>query len=207
MKDLNRQTYNKIAEDWHKDHVNDTWWIAGTEKFSSYLEAGDKILDIGCGSGIKSDFFTKKGFNVLGVDLSENMVDIARKNYPKSRFEVGDIENLGKFPQKFNGVFAQAVLLHVAKSKVSEVLRSFKDALLPQGYLYIAVKQLRPGGSQEEVVTENDYGYDYQRFFTYFTVPEIKQLIVDAGFDIIFEETSTATNKTDWIQFIGKTNG
>lgn len=41
-----KATYNKIAEDWQNDHTTDDWWVSGVDKFISFLEKGDKVLDI-----------------------------------------------------------------------------------------------------------------------------------------------------------------
>jgi len=42
--------------------------------------------------------------------------------------------------------------------------------------LYIAVREKRPGRVEEEIKNESDYRYPYQRFFSYFTLDEIKKM-------------------------------
>ena len=49
--------------------------------------------------------------------------------------------------------------------------KKFKNKLNPNGVLYLAVKEKRK--VEEEIATENDYGYEYERFFSYFTLDEI----------------------------------
>jgi len=49
-----RNTYNKIAKDWNKDHSGDDWWIKGADNFLSILPKGASVIDIGCGGGYKS---------------------------------------------------------------------------------------------------------------------------------------------------------
>ncbi len=56
-----KSTYNRIAEDWIKDHDRDTWWYEGTDKFLSLLPKGANILDVGCAGGIKSRYLTDNG--------------------------------------------------------------------------------------------------------------------------------------------------
>ena len=64
-----KDTYNKIAYQWHEDHQNDDWWQAGTNVFISYLHNGQSVLDVGCGGGTKSKYLASKGLKVVGVDF------------------------------------------------------------------------------------------------------------------------------------------
>jgi len=67
------------------DHKNDIWWLEGTGSFCSLLKKGDKVLDVGCGSGLKSKYLYSKGFDVTGIDLSDKLIDIARRESPRYR--------------------------------------------------------------------------------------------------------------------------
>ena len=86
-----KETYDKIAEDWHSDHKKDDWWIEGTDKFISYLSKGDLVLDVGCAGGIKSKYLMQKGLNVVGIDFSEKMIEIAKREFPNGEFLVKDL--------------------------------------------------------------------------------------------------------------------
>ena len=46
------------------------------------------IIDLGCGSGIMAKELVKKGCNVYGIDVSKEMVNIAKKNVPAAKFKV-----------------------------------------------------------------------------------------------------------------------
>lgn len=198
-----KDTYNKIAEDWVKDHSSDTWWVEGTNKFVLFLKPGDSVLDVGCGPGVKSKYLFDKGFDVFGVDLSEKMVEIAQREVSKATFLVADIKNLGGVQQLFEGVFAQAVLLHIPKLDVPIVISELKSKLKTRGYLYIAVKERLLDGKEEEIVTENDYGYEYERFFSYFTLAEIQKYLIDSQMEICYENIASS-GKTNWIQVIAQ---
>ena len=95
----------------------------------------------------------------------------------------------------------QAVLLHIPKSEVREVVRELRNKLNDGGYLYIAVKERRENEKDEEILKENDYGYEYERFFSYFTLSEIKRYVSDAGLGISYEKV-TLSGHTNWIQMI-----
>lgn len=196
-----KATYNRIAEDWFKDHHEDTWWIEGTDKFVSLLKPGSLVLDVGCGTGVKSQYLLDKGLKVIGIDFSEKMIEIAKREVPGATFHVADIKDLSGLQETFDGVLAQATLLHIPKAEAGDVVKGLRDKLNNGGYLYIAVKEKRENGKEEEILKEDDYGYEYERFFSYFTLPEIKKYISDAGMEVCYENVSLSGH-TNWIQVI-----
>ncbi len=197
-----RDTYNKIAEDWYKDHL-DEWWIPGAEKFLSFLKKGDRILDAGCGPGIKSGFFVDRGFKVLGVDFSEKMIEIAKRDFAQARFSVLDLHEVEKLEGKFDGIFLQAVLLHFPKKEAKNILRKLTHKLESGGILHISVKEIWENQPEEQIRREDDYGYEYERFFSYYTLDEIKGYFDELGFEVVHKNKAT-WGKTGWIQAIGK---
>jgi SAM-dependent methyltransferase len=198
-----KSTYNKIAEEWVKDHDKDTWWQEGTDAFLSLLPKNSKILDVGCGGGIKSRYIANKGYQVTGIDFSEKMVGIAKRESPELNFKVIDIYELEKYETIFDGVFAQAVLLHIPKKEIMKVLVKMKDKLNPDGLLYIAVKSIKEDGLEENVVKEEDYGYEYERFFSYFNIDELKEYIKKLNMELIWEG-KTNSGRAGWLQVIGR---
>jgi len=202
MVDL-KSTYNKIAKDWAKDHSKDTWWIDGTDKFLSLLEPKASILDVGCGSGYKSKYMDEKGFNITGIDFSKEMIRLAKKKAPSAKFFTRDINKPLRFGNSFDGIFAHAVLLHIPKKEVTAVLKNIIGLLKTGGFFNVAVKEIWPDQKEEEILKENDYGYDYERYFTYFTSDELKKYIRDAGLEVVAADIKTS-GKTNWIQIIAR---
>lgn len=198
-----KETYDRIAEDWHRDRQHDDWWIEGTNTFISFLQKGDIVLDVGCGGGTKSKYLTKHGLRVVGIDFSEKMIEIARRGVPSETFIVLDLNEADTLEYLFDGVFIQAVLLHISKKDIQESLRKAMERLKLGGYVYIAVKEKKPQGVEEELKTENDYGYPYERFFSYFTVGEIESYLRNIGLEIVCSKISTSGH-ANWIQVIGR---
>jgi cyclopropane fatty-acyl-phospholipid synthase-like methyltransferase len=198
-----KATYNRIAQDWDADHEKDDWWIEGLNAFVSLLRPGATVLDVGCGSGIESEILVEKGLQVTGMDFAENLLAIAKRRLSKGKFLLVDLYDLSSLNKKFDAIFAQAVLLHIPKKDVREIIHSLNEKLIPGGYFYVAVKEQREGEKEEELVKENDYGYEYERFFSYFSMEEVRQFFLDEGMKIVYE-SAAHSGRRNWIQIIGK---
>ncbi len=198
-----KETYNKIAEDWVLDHNDDDWWQEGTDYFLSFLPKEASVLDVGCGGGIKTKYISEKGHRVLGIDFSEKMIGIAQRENPGVEFAVVDMYDIDKIAETYDGIFVQAALLHIPKTRALEVLTKMNDKLNKDGLLYLAVKGIRDDGAEENIVKENHYGYEYERFFSYFKLEELKDYFGQLGLLVVWEENKKS-NKTNWIQIIGK---
>jgi 2-polyprenyl-3-methyl-5-hydroxy-6-metoxy-1,4-benzoquinol methylase len=200
-----RETYNRIAEDWHKDHLHDDWWIQDIDTFVKKLPPGAHVLDVGCGSGVKSKYLIEHGLRVTGIDISEKLLDIARREAPQGDYRVFSMTDLDVMSEMFDGVFAQASLLHIPRIDAGEVVRKMSRRLRPGGLLHIAVKETRDGKPEEGVQKESDYGYEFERFFSYFTMDELEKYLTDARLSIVSKFRSPAkSGKTVWLQIIGK---
>jgi len=202
-----KDTYNKIAENWHADHSSDDWWVEGTDTFISFFKDGDLVLDVGCAGGVKSRYLIKKGLKVLGIDFSENLIKIAKKEVPEAKFLVLDINDINTLEENFDGIFMQAVLLHIPKEEAEDILRKSVEKLKQGGYLYIAVKEKIPGGVDEETKTDNDYGYEYERFFSYFSLEDFEGYFKNLGLKMVYKNVlppSRTARKSNWMQVIGK---
>ncbi len=200
-----RDTYDRIAQDWHHDHTADDWWIEGTEKFSSFLPEHGSVLDVGCGAGNKARFMSDRGFRVMGIDFSEELLKIARAEASAAEFKNIPMEDLDLIPETFDGVFAQASLLHIPRADAANIVKKMAARINDGGYLYLAVKETREDKPEEGVTRENDYGYDYERFFSYFTLSELVSYMMNAGLETVWQQRNpNPSGKTVWLQIIGK---
>ncbi|MBI4458196.1 class I SAM-dependent methyltransferase [Candidatus Uhrbacteria bacterium] len=201
-----QSTYNRIAEDWHKDHLGDTWWQESMDEFCRQLPHGAEVLDVGCAGGVKTDLLRRRGFRATGIDLSDGLIAVAKREFPESEFRHLDMRDVGSLGKKFDGIYALAVLLHMPKAEIDQVLAGWAAAMKPDGRLFLGVKERREGQPEEDVIEETDYGYSYQRFFSFFSPDELRQRLHRAGLDIVCER-SDLTGNTRWIKIISKKRG
>lgn len=108
------------------------------EAFLKKLPSHAHILDAGCGVGRDSKYFLNRGYRVTAFDASEEMISIASKetglNVKKLMFQ--DMN----FDEIFDGVWAQASLLHMSYQETREVYEGIYRALNPGGIFYASYK-------------------------------------------------------------------
>jgi trans-aconitate methyltransferase len=114
----------------YQDQHSFVWRFGASLVETLNPQPGERILDVGCGTGQLTAEIARSGATVVGLDSSAEMLAEARKNYPDLTFVEGDAASFG-FPETFDAVFSNAVLHWV------------KDA---DGAANSIAQALRPGG-------------------------------------------------------------
>ena len=84
--------YDRIALWWQEQHLDSTYGIAALERATRFTENRSTALDVGCGSsGRFIDVLIKHGFTPSGVDVSAEMISLARQRHPDVAFYAADI--------------------------------------------------------------------------------------------------------------------
>ena len=152
--------------------------------FIDNIETGAKVLDIGCGNGALAYDVAKnvEGVEVVGIDLSEKNIQIARKDFAATNIEyvVGNAEK--DLPErKFGAVILSNVLEHIERRV--ELLQKIKAKYNPNKIL-IRVPMF---DRDWRVPLKKEVGVDYRLDETHFieyTFEEFQKEIRDAGFKI-----------------------
>lgn len=163
------------------------------DQFAKLLSEGAKILDAGCGGGRDTDLLSKKGLKAVGLDLSSGLIKVARKTFPELEFIEGNMLSLPFPDSDFDGIWSHASLLHLETTEeVTIALSEFHRVMKHQAILHVLVKA-QTGESKTAVVTDSLSKHD--RFFQYFTKPELQSLLNDSGFDLISIEQYKETDR------------
>jgi len=197
-----RKTYNRIAQDFTDEHYSNTWDDDYLRLFANSLLKGAKVLDLGCGAGNDTAKLDKMGFATEGIDLSDKLIEIVKQKTPNLKFVQGDMLKLPYKDASFDGVFAKASILHIAKEDVPKVLAEIKRVLKPKGIVHIAIK----GGEGEGLINEDDYGYKYQRFFSYWKMEPFVELLKKQSYKIVRKEVwrRTPESYTIWLKILAQ---
>lgn len=152
-------------------------------QFSSLLLTGNKVLDVGCGSGRDTQFLRDEGHEVIGIDASSGMIEEA-KRLVGGDFRLMDMKKLDFSENSIDGLWCCASLLHQPKNNLSSTLREFHRVLKNGGVAYIALKE-----GIGEMVIRTPNALNEPRFFAFYSQEEIAKALKIEGFNIISSES------------------
>lgn len=159
---------------WYQDHTAEfiarTADVDMTPHYSRFLEhvvPGGRILDLGCGAGKASLYFTQKGYQVLAVDGCQELCDFTHRRVgcPVRHMFFEELD----YTDAFDAVWACASLLHVCKADLPGIFCRIHRALKPGGVFYASFKY------GEEEREKNG------RLFSDFTEKSLRALTETAG--------------------------
>ena len=186
---INKSFYNNYAEDFSK--TRDNVWKS-FYKLKDYVNRNDSILDIGCGNGRLASLFDENEY--LGVDFSQNLIDIAQSKYENKKFLVKDVTEKGWFSDigTFNKIFAIAIIHHIPSYDLR--LNFFKDVyriLKKRGFFIFSCwdfsykKDLRSIGDNDFLMNWKDE--NNARYIHLYSQEEIMDIIENSRFKIYDE--------------------
>jgi SAM-dependent methyltransferase len=124
--------YDAVSEWWHRHHLHSTYGVPALEKALQFVQHPQYALDIGCGSGGRLlGRLEAKGCAVTGVDLSGEMLNIARSNHPGAVFHQLDFMDFTS-DKLFDVILAWDSLFHLASAKQEAAVLKM-CALLKEG--------------------------------------------------------------------------
>lgn len=142
-------------------------------------EGGGRVADIGCGPGRVTAHLHGLGLDAFGIDLSPQMIALARERYPHLRFEVGTMTALELPDEELGGIVAWWSIFHTPPEALPVVFAEFARTLAPGGYLlagfHVGDEELRP---------ERAYGHPVS-YTAYLLPPEkVVTWLAEAGLTV-----------------------
>jgi SAM-dependent methyltransferase len=163
--------YDAIASRWDRGMIDSQYGLAYLRRAMALASRRGSALDVGCGSGgrIVSELLGN-GFDVLGIDASEQMVELARRKHPESPFLVEDI-CIWTPPEPADLVIAWDSIFHVPYREQRAVVHKLCRSLASGGVLLFTA-----GGSDGELSGEM-HGHT----FTYSSLADAEYLEIING--------------------------
>ncbi|WP_448556687.1 class I SAM-dependent methyltransferase [Thalassotalea montiporae] len=127
--------YDKIAEHWNGSNFNRHNGIEQHKRAINFSNCNGKAIDIGCGSsGRIIELLLDKGFEVEGLDYSEEMLKLAERRHPDLTFHHADICEWQP-PHKYDFISAWDSIWHVPLEAQSAVLDKLLNSLSAGGVI------------------------------------------------------------------------
>jgi len=140
------------------------------------------VLDVGCGAGIPVDrYLVDHECRVLGVDLSEKQIELARANVPEAAYAVGDMTALADGEFAVDAVVSFYAVFHTAREGHAALFRTF-HSFLPEGGLLLVTM-----GASDWEGTEEDF-HGARMFWSHYGNEANRRLIEATGYAILLDE-------------------
>jgi SAM-dependent methyltransferase len=102
-------------------------------RFAEEMRGRGLVADLGCGPGHVARYLQEQGVTVLGIDLSEQMVQVARRLNPGIDFRVGDMTRLDLPDASLAGIIAFYSIVHFTLSELGPVMLEIRRVLAVGG--------------------------------------------------------------------------
>ncbi|MER5427312.1 class I SAM-dependent DNA methyltransferase [Streptosporangium roseum] len=155
--------------------------------------AGDgPVADVGCGSGRITAYLRRLGVDTFGIDLSPAMVEVARRDHPGLRFEVGSMTDLKLADVSTAGLVAWYSVIHIPDDEIGRVFTQFRRVLRPGGPLLLSFHV----GDEPRLITKG-YGGHPMKVYVHRRQPDqMAGWLNDAGFTIEAQMTLSSAEST-----------
>jgi SAM-dependent methyltransferase len=179
---MNRDSYNKIAHAWGS--ARSDFFGREREYIDAVLSVAPKrstILDLGCGTGRPmAEYVISRGHHVVGVDQSEEMLEIARRAFPNETWVLFPMEAYE--PRvAYQGALIWDSLFHVKRTEHERIIGGVVSGLPPHGRVMLTV-----GGSAHPAFTDFMYGQEF--YYDSNTPEETEGILLRLGCRLVVAE-------------------
>lgn len=162
------------------------------DRFYTLLKPEQKnILDLGCGPGNLSHYLMQKNplLKVFGIDLSENMIRIAKEFNPKGEFQIGDVRKIKVEGKKLDAVIAGFCLPYLSLEETCGLLDELKKSIAQGALFYFSTIE---GDYQLSGPVTNSKGDQLNMYF--YTENLLRKELEERGFCVLSTEQITYTD-------------
>ena len=151
------------------------------------LSMKQNILEIGCGNGRDSKFFSSKGHHVTCLDKSREAIELCKNLYSSEPIEFffGTITDIAKTnKKKYDLIYSRFVIHAMSLNEELEMLKISYKLLKKNGQLFIECRSTNDPLSQKgEILSHTERVFGHYRRFIF--LEEFKLRLVEAGFEVV----------------------
>ncbi|MFD5267347.1 class I SAM-dependent DNA methyltransferase [Streptomyces sp. NPDC058335] len=178
-----RTFYDAVAED-YADRFRDLheklpWDRAVFTLYAELVGAGGKVADLGCGPGRVTGHLASLGLSMSGLDLSDSMLAVARRENPGLRFERGSMLELRHEDGSLDGVVSWYSSIHTPADRLPHLFAEFRRVLKPGGHALLAFQV-----GDEPKHHDRPWGHPVSLDFHRRTPERMAELLAEAGFSV-----------------------
>lgn len=148
-------------------------------RFAEEMRGRGIVADLGCGPGHVARYLHDRGVRVAGIDLSPEMIRVAKSLHPDVNFSVGDIRSLDVPDGAYTGAVLFYALVHFEPSELGTVLREVRRVLAPEGLVLVGFHV-----GDEVVHLDELFGAAVSLDFRFFPAATVSEALREAGFAV-----------------------
>lgn len=178
-----QESYDTVAESYARAVTLDALPVVRgvLALFAERVRAvGGPVVDVGCGPGHVTAYLRDLGLDAFGIDLSPEMVRLARRDHPGLRFEVGSMTDLDVADGSVGGALAWYSTIHVPDDELPAVAAHLHRVLRPGGVAMLGFHV----GDRSALKTEGYGGHPMRVHVHRRPVERVSDWLRDAGFVI-----------------------
>ena len=179
------QSWDKVSELYFNKFMDFDLYNESYNQFCTLLNKPEAdILDLGCGPGNISRYLIRKEtkYKIVGLDVSDNMIKLARNKVPEATFKQFDLRNLKELTFSYDGIVAGFSLPYLSHADGTTMIAECARLLSEGGYFYISYVPGDPELSEFKTGSTGD-----RTFFYYYKKQSIENLLQGNSFKIISE--------------------
>src|SRR5690606_31954708 len=124
-----------------------------------------KLLEIGCGPGNITKYLLSKrpDFDIFGIDIAPNMIELAKLNNPTAHFAVMDSRQINNLETKYDGIIGGFCLPYLSHTESNELISNSYDLLNDNGLIYLSFVEGDPDKSDFKIGSGGRVYFYYHR--------------------------------------------
>lgn len=184
--------YDSIAKQYQEAYGEaDEFDLKYVDRFVRLIN-GHRVLDLGCGIGTTVAYLSHKGFDVIGIDNSKEMLNVARNYHPQIRFEQMDILQIPSDFGTFDGVVMSYVINHFNDAMLVTLKQVVDKLLSDNGVIFVSAHL-----GEEENVFHDPLDDSIQLYYHFLSEKELNGIFAD--YDRLFIETRSSFGEEEFL--------
>lgn len=177
-------SYDRVAVEYAAEYCNELerkpFDCEVLDQFAASVHDQGQVCEIGCGPGHISRYLRDRGVNMIGIDLSEEMIRCARRINPDISFRKGDMLALDLPDASVAAIVCFYAIIHLQRDDASVALKEMNRVLEPGGPLLLSFH-----GGEGELHRDRWYEKPVSIEVTLFARDEMENYIKSSGFEVV----------------------
>jgi ubiquinone/menaquinone biosynthesis C-methylase UbiE len=199
------EVFNEMAEVYQQKYMNVDCYQESLEYFLNHLNPTDTILDLACGPGNILHYLSnrKNNLKLSGIDLSEQMIKLAKRNVPNAKFEISDCRDLNHMEGSYNAIVCSFLIPYLLEREIEKLFKAVWNLLVPNGIFYLGFIMEEHNSSE---IVQSSKGHNIR--MNYYSVDYVTRVLHDNKFIVGHSKSYTSNNinqkQSDYIMIASK---